>query len=383
MTRLAASAPARIDLAGGTLDIWPLYLLHEGALTVNVAIELRARVEARSARDGKVRLVSRDRRQRTVRLANRPVRHGETLELLARLAGSLGPRGGVALTSDCEAPAGSGWADRQPSPSQRARSSPVSPVGGSGERSHRHGERPREPRSPDSRGHPGLPRGPLRRGLRAPPRAGPDPARADPIDPVSFAERVVLCDSGRSRSSGLSNWDMVRRRLSGEKRIATLMDRITRASREMRCALLACDWDACGEALDAEGRARSGLSPFVETPRISALIAAARRAGAIGGRSAAREGAAASCSSRAPAAGRPSSPRSPAREGRSSRYGLRAAASSGSRASAPSLAAVEPCLFTVAPSTRRRPAPRRQARSGRPSERGKPDGNSRVIARAR
>ena len=30
-----ATAPTRIDLAGGTLDIWPLYLYHPGAVTVD------------------------------------------------------------------------------------------------------------------------------------------------------------------------------------------------------------------------------------------------------------------------------------------------------------------------------------------------------------
>jgi len=42
--RIAVSAPTRIDLAGGTIDIWPLYLFHEGASTVNAAISLRAHV---------------------------------------------------------------------------------------------------------------------------------------------------------------------------------------------------------------------------------------------------------------------------------------------------------------------------------------------------
>src|SRR6202163_3323371 len=36
--RIESRAPTRIDLAGGTLDIWPLYLYHEGAVTVNCAI---------------------------------------------------------------------------------------------------------------------------------------------------------------------------------------------------------------------------------------------------------------------------------------------------------------------------------------------------------
>ena len=34
---LVARAPTRIDLAGGTVDLWPLYLLVEKAATVNLA----------------------------------------------------------------------------------------------------------------------------------------------------------------------------------------------------------------------------------------------------------------------------------------------------------------------------------------------------------
>ena len=46
---IEASAPTRIDLAGGTLDIWPLYLFHDGAQTLNAAISLRARCSIRAA----------------------------------------------------------------------------------------------------------------------------------------------------------------------------------------------------------------------------------------------------------------------------------------------------------------------------------------------
>ena len=35
-----ATAPARIDLAGGTLDLWPLNVLHPGSVTINLAIDL-------------------------------------------------------------------------------------------------------------------------------------------------------------------------------------------------------------------------------------------------------------------------------------------------------------------------------------------------------
>ena len=55
-----ASAPTRIDLAGGTIDIWPLYLSHDGACTVNAAISLRAHVDVEPRTDGRVELRSID-----------------------------------------------------------------------------------------------------------------------------------------------------------------------------------------------------------------------------------------------------------------------------------------------------------------------------------
>ena len=58
--RIISSAPTRIDLAGGTIDIWPLYLFHEGAATLNAAISLRAHVDLTSRTDGRIELRSID-----------------------------------------------------------------------------------------------------------------------------------------------------------------------------------------------------------------------------------------------------------------------------------------------------------------------------------
>jgi D-glycero-alpha-D-manno-heptose-7-phosphate kinase len=37
---IIAQAPCRADLAGGTIDLWPLYLFHPGAMTVNFAVNI-------------------------------------------------------------------------------------------------------------------------------------------------------------------------------------------------------------------------------------------------------------------------------------------------------------------------------------------------------
>ncbi|MFH4246989.1 hypothetical protein WAI89_19740, partial [Acinetobacter baumannii] len=58
---IEATAPTRIDLAGGTIDIWPLYLFHPGAMTVNFAISLYARCRIEARDDECVIIESRDR----------------------------------------------------------------------------------------------------------------------------------------------------------------------------------------------------------------------------------------------------------------------------------------------------------------------------------
>src|SRR5437899_11912673 len=37
---IIARASCRVDLGGGTLDMWPLYLFHPGAVTVNFAVNI-------------------------------------------------------------------------------------------------------------------------------------------------------------------------------------------------------------------------------------------------------------------------------------------------------------------------------------------------------
>ena len=58
--RIVTSAPTRIDLAGGTIDIWPLYLFHPGAQTLNAAISIRASARVDSRDDARIVIRSED-----------------------------------------------------------------------------------------------------------------------------------------------------------------------------------------------------------------------------------------------------------------------------------------------------------------------------------
>jgi D-glycero-alpha-D-manno-heptose-7-phosphate kinase len=60
MTRYCSTAPTRVDLAGGTLDLWPIHHLLDSPCTVNFAVDLPASVEIRLSRDKNYRIKSED-----------------------------------------------------------------------------------------------------------------------------------------------------------------------------------------------------------------------------------------------------------------------------------------------------------------------------------
>ena len=109
---IESKAPTRVDFAGGTLDIWPLYLFHPGAVTLNAAISLYAScvIETHPSGDNRIKLVSRDikREESFASFAALVNAKRYRLPLLAEITKFFQPQGGFTLTTDSEAPAGAG-----------------------------------------------------------------------------------------------------------------------------------------------------------------------------------------------------------------------------------------------------------------------------------
>jgi D-glycero-alpha-D-manno-heptose-7-phosphate kinase len=55
---IESSAPTRVDLAGGTIDIPPIFLFHEGASTVNFAVDLLAHCRIETRDDARISIES-------------------------------------------------------------------------------------------------------------------------------------------------------------------------------------------------------------------------------------------------------------------------------------------------------------------------------------
>jgi D-glycero-alpha-D-manno-heptose-7-phosphate kinase len=282
---LLARAPARIDLAGGTLDIWPLSALVDGALTVNLAIDLPARARVRARRDGRLKLVSEDLgRSRTLSRKAEPGR-GSGLELLERLALALAPPGGVELRTRSSVPAGSGLGG-----------SSALAVAVAGALARLSGRRLGAGALRDLvRDHEtrvlGLPAGiqdheaAIHGGLAALHLEPGAPRReALPLPPGEIESRLVLVYSGRSRFSGTGNWAVVRARVEGDRRVARALGGVARAAGALRAALLARDWEAAAEAMRSEWSHRRRLAPEVAAGGVSELVALGRRCGALAGK---------------------------------------------------------------------------------------------------
>ena len=278
--RLTASAPTRIDLAGGTIDIWPLYLFHEGASTLNAAISLRAHVELASRPAGGIELRSIDTSRATTAASWRELDGTNELPLLALLARHYRLQNAT-LTTRGESPAGAGIAGS---------SALTIAVCGALARWTKSSEDPEDLlqvamnvecqtiRVPtgvqDYR--PALYGGIAAIGL------GVDGIRrvAIDIDPHELEQRITLAYTGAPRNSGTNNWEITKRHTDGDQHIFDCFERIRDTAVAMRAALERGDWDEVGRQIAVEWDNRKRLAPGVTTPTIDALIARANAAGA-------------------------------------------------------------------------------------------------------
>src|SRR5436189_5073761 len=108
--KIFAKAPCRVDLAGGTLDIWPLYLYHANAVTLNFAVDRYASCTLETRTDSQIVLRSRDLGGEEVFADLEALRSAKRykLPLLAYVVRFFAPATGINLSTDSEAPAGAG-----------------------------------------------------------------------------------------------------------------------------------------------------------------------------------------------------------------------------------------------------------------------------------
>jgi D-glycero-alpha-D-manno-heptose-7-phosphate kinase len=287
--RIEARAPARIDLAGGTLDIWPLYLFHPGALTVNCAVTRYASCVIETAPRGsrRIALASLDtsRRETFASLAQLERAVGYRLPLLAQLIRVFRPRVGFTLTTNSEVPAGAGLGGSSAmavaicAALNRLTGAKLLP------QDWIHISRDVEAIVI------GVPTGtqdhypPAFGGLSAihlQPGGERRESLACNLDELE--RRLVLVYTGKPRQSGINNWEVFARHINGDKKVWRNLAEIAAVAREMREALLRNSWNEAGRLVREEWTFRRRSLPSMSTPVIDRIIAGALRKGALGGK---------------------------------------------------------------------------------------------------
>jgi len=277
---ITASAPTRIDLAGGTIDIWPIYLFHHGAQTLNAAISLRAHAQITPRDDEEIEIVSEDTGKRVRAASAAALRDDDTLALLGRLAYAFGAKG-ITITTRGESPAGAGIAGS--SALNVAVCGALARWAGSGADAETLLEIAKNVEAQAIRVPTGLQdyRPAMFGGIAAIELNAHGVTRVPlMVDAAELEQRLVLCYTGAPRDSGTNNWDIMKRHINGDREVFDCFERIRDTAGSMRAALERGDWEATGGHLAEEWNNRKRLAPGVTTPQIDALIARALSVGA-------------------------------------------------------------------------------------------------------
>ncbi len=278
MARTAeADAPCRADLAGGTLDIWPIGLLHPWAMTVNACLEVGVRLEVSD--DGPAQHVVHEVQGGKEKLLGSS---DSPHDLTAAVCFAVRPSGGLRIRVLSQPPVGSG-------------------LGGSStygialtkallELEARAAETEwvvRLVRDLEARVL-GTPTGTQDHWAAA---AGgvlavhlePGGERVErlPVEREWLSRRLLVFYTGIVHHSGMVNWQVVRRRLDGESEAIAGFQAIADAASRCRRALLDADEEAVGSAIRADWQARRRLAPEVEPRELSSLATTAVEAGAL------------------------------------------------------------------------------------------------------
>lgn len=283
--RITSHSPCRVDLAGGTLDIWPLYLHHENALTVNFAVDRYTSCTIVPRNDGVIILRSRDlgAEESFASLQDLKAARKYKLPLLAYAVRFFAPETGLELDSHSEAPAGAGISGS---------SSLLITICAAFNKWLNSGysvERLRELAQNIEAQIIAVPTGcqdyyPAMYGGISAIELRADGIRrvAIPLDPADLEQRTVLAYTGVPRNSGINNWEVTKLHIDGDKKVHRNFDQIAAIAYDMRGALEKADWNETARLLREEWTFRKKNAPGITTELIDRLVSATRRAGSVG-----------------------------------------------------------------------------------------------------
>ncbi len=281
-TVVLAQAPCRADLAGGTIDLWPLYLFHPGAVTLNFALSIltTCRITASAGKPIRLRSVDTKRDESYASFDDlcRAQRHQHTLA--AKLVKYFAPEGGFELETTSESPAGAGIAGS--SALMIATASALARY--TGRKLDK--ETIREIAQNVEAQIINVPTGcqdyyPALYGGASAVHLDVDGIHREalPVAASDIEARFLLVYTGAPRQSGINNWEVFKAHIEGEKKVVRNFEQISQIAQTMHRAIVKGDWDEVARLLRDEWKLRRANYKGISTPLIDRLMQAARRNG--------------------------------------------------------------------------------------------------------
>ncbi len=283
--RVTSKAPCRVDLAGATLDIWPLYLFHDDSVTVNFAVDRHTSCEITTREDSAIVMRSRDlaTEETFASLAELKAAKKYKLALLALLVKFFAPEQGLTLESASEAPAGAGISGS--SSLMITVASALNKLTGAGYKTEKIREIAQNIEAQVIR----VPTGaqdyyPAMYGGVSAIELGPAGINrtALPVSADELNQRFVLAYTGLPRNSGINNWEVMKAHIDGDRAVHRNFTQIAAIANAMRHALNKHDWAEAGRLMREDWSHRRKNIPTISTPLIDELIQVTKRAGSTG-----------------------------------------------------------------------------------------------------
>jgi D-glycero-alpha-D-manno-heptose-7-phosphate kinase len=283
----AATAPVRLDLAGGWTDV-PPFSSREGGVVITAAVRLFARAEVRLGGTG-FRLVAEDLQdQLEVSDSSGLVRNGR-LDLLKAGLRML-PVGGCTLVTRSDAPSGSGLGSSGAldvalvAALSSARGETRDPFEIAETACHLEAIEAAIPGGRQDQfasSHGGF----LRLTFRDP-QAEVQRLRLSNDFMAELARRMVLCYTGASRFSGSTIARVMRAYEQGDTSVHTALHGIRQVAEDMAEALTAADFTRIGQLLSRNWQHQLALDRRMSTSEMARLEEVMAVAGSLGGKAA-------------------------------------------------------------------------------------------------
>src|SRR5947207_3385212 len=287
---IVAHASCRVDLAGSTLDLWPLYLFHPGAVTVNFAVNILTRCQITPSADQAIHFKSIDTgREDHFRNFDEFCRAKATkhhlAEHLVRFFLPEGPRNGRGFTleTNSESPAGAGISESS--------ALMVATVAALAQYMGRALDR-EQIRVIAQNVEAQLIRVPTGCQDYYPALYGGVSSIHLAVDGIhreklsvshrEIESRFLLVYTGAPRQSGINNWEVFKAHIDGDSQIFRNFEEITAIAREMRQALVRpqVNWSEIARLLHQEWSLRKTNIPGITTPLIESLVSIGMKKGA-------------------------------------------------------------------------------------------------------